>query len=186
MDGSEHNPQSVHSLLLTACPKILLKLFAIAKTSDVFADAGVLKQVEAESSTKEVVSQTLPLETAEVTENPVSEGAHRRRKSWQGSGNLSTSLFADKLTRSHKHTLSADATLLNVRCGGERSLLSVVDKVKLFTVLAENVVATSSSEENSVPDSEEVVEDKGLSESPRMLSCFKLSRSFLIFHSFVS
>ncbi|XP_024361241.1 uncharacterized protein [Physcomitrium patens] len=123
-----------------------------------------VKQIEVDALTSEVVSHSLPPKAAEVSESPLSDGPHRRRKSWQGSGNLSTTPFAEKPSRSHKHTLSADAAILNVRCGGERSLLSVVDKVKLFTVLAESGGVTSTPEENSLSGSEEIVEDKEIDE----------------------
>lgn len=136
-----------------------------------------VKQIEVDALTSEVVSHSLPPKAAEVSESPLSDGPHRRRKSWQGSGNLSTTPFAEKPSRSHKHTLSADAAILNVRCGGERSLLSVVDKVKLFTVLAESGGVTSTPEENSLSGSEEIVEDKGTHQNyPRMFSCFTWHR----------
>lgn len=98
-----------------------------------------------DSLTKKVVSHTVPEgisitvpESSAAQRNVVTfpVPSHGRRKSWQCIGEQSSIPSAEKSNVFHRHTLSADAEFLSVRCNGERSLLSVEEKVK-FTDLAE-------------------------------------------------
>ncbi|XP_024361379.1 uncharacterized protein [Physcomitrium patens] len=106
---------------------------------------GAVQKMDVDSLMQEVVSLILPEDVsfspsepsaAQLSDSLSPVTSQERRESSQSAGNQSLMLVEEKVPRHHRHTLSADAVLLSVHCKGERSLLSVEDKVKLFSQLA--------------------------------------------------
>ena len=118
-----------------------------------------MKLMDVDSLMKEVVSHILsdailnsPADSiaADLRGRPSTnegENTHVRRKSWQDAGEQSMTEIVESISRSHhRHSLSAEANLLSVRG-------SVVEKVKLFTELAEVKGAIPELAESPAPDS---------------------------------
>jgi hypothetical protein len=126
----------------------------VAKTvSYVGVGRGAIKQMDVDSLMKEVVSHILP---EGIAKSPVDANAivpngkpstheyHVRRKSWQDAGDQSVTEIVESISRSHRHSFSAEAIFLSAAGTVEK-------KVKLFTGLAEVKVASSKLADPSAP-----------------------------------
>ena len=129
---------------------------------------GAVLQMDVDSLTKQV-SDSLPEAIAKLPADSNAVVAHDRprnkfhvrRKSWQDAGELPVTEIVESISRSHRHSFSAEAIFLSAPG-------SVEKKVKLFTGLAEVKPASPGITEPSPPgsDSKERHEAEGEAQRP--------------------